>query len=471
MNRRKFFKNGSLFTIGAAILNPFETVANTFEAKEIFKNNKAKNIIFIVSDGMSQGTLNMANVFKYHKTGQHTHWIQGYQDNKLVRGLMDTESANSLVTDSAAGGSAWGSGFRVNNGAINVGPKGEAYLPILQKFKKKGKKVGCVTSVPITHATPSSFCVNSKSRGSQEGIAESYLEIGFDVMMGGGNNFFSASKRADKKDMAAAFVAKGYQIVRNKSDLKAVKSNVPILGLFDDNGMEYEIDRQNDEKLVKTVPTLAEMTAAAIAQLDNKNGFVMQVEAGKVDWAAHANDIAGLIHDQLALDDALKVALDFAEKDKNTLVIVTTDHGNANPGIMYGKDATKRFDSIQNYKKSNEWLLNTITKDTSSAQLQELVTYANGISLTDEENKKILGYYTGLEKPEEGLYNYKHVPLAYYSELQKTHNAVGWISTEHTGDYVEVAAYGPGSHLLKPFCKNTDLHYLMLQAAEIENNF
>lgn len=471
MNRRKFFKNGSLFTLGATILNPFETVANTFEAKEIFKNNKAKNIIFIVSDGMSQGTLNMANVFKYRKTGQNTHWIQGYQDNKLVRGLMDTESANSLVTDSAAGGSAWGSGFRVNNGAINVSPKGDALLPILQKFKKKGKKVGCVTSVPITHATPSSFCVNSKSRSSQDGIAESYLEIGFDVMMGGGNMFFSAAKRADKKDMAAAFSAKGYQIVRNKADLKAAKLNAPILGLFDENGMEYDIDRQTDDKLLKTVPTLAEMTAIAIAQLDNKNGFVMQIEGGKVDWAAHANDIAGLIHDQLALDEALKVALDFAEKDKNTLVIVTTDHGNANPGIMYGKDATKRFDSIQNYKKSNEWLLNTITKDTSSSQLDDLVMYANGIKLTVEENKKILGYYTGLEKPEEGLYNYKQVPLAYYSELQKTHNSVGWISTEHTGDYVEVAAYGPGSQLLKPFIKNTDLHYLMLQAAEVENNF
>lgn len=471
MNRRKFFKNGSLFTLGATILNPFETVANTFEAKEIFKNNKAKNIIFIVSDGMSQGTLNMANVFKYRKTGQNTHWIQGYQDNKLVRGLMDTESANSLVTDSAAGGSAWGSGFRVNNGAINVSPKGEALLPILQKFKKKGKKVGCVTSVPITHATPSSFCVNSKSRGSQEGIAESYLEIGFDVMMGGGNMFFTAAKRADKKDLAAAFAAKGYQIVRNKTDLKGAKLNVPILGLFDENGMEYDIDRQTDDKLLKTVPTLAEMTAAAITQLDNKSGFVMQIEGGKVDWAAHANDIAGLIHDQLALDEALKVALDFAEKDKNTLVIVTTDHGNANPGIMYGKDATKHFDSIQNYKKSNEWLLNTITKDTSSSQLDDLVMYANGFKLTVEENKKILGYYTGLEKPEESLYNYKQVPLAYYSELQKTHNSVGWISTEHTGDYVEVAAYGPGSQLLKPFIKNTDLHYLMLQAAEVENNF
>ena len=471
MDRRKFFRNGSLFTIGTAVLNPFESIANTIQAKELFRNRKAKNIIFLVSDGMSQGTLNMADVFKYRKTGQHTHWIQGYKDNKLIRGLMDTESASSLVTDSAAGGSAWGSGFRVNNGSINVGTKGEAYLPILQKFKQKGKKVGCVTSVPITHATPSSFCVNSTSRGSQEGIAESYLEINFDVMMGAGDNFFNGSKRKDKRDLTADFAAKGYQVVRNKTDIETLKPNVPVLGLFGDNGMEYDIDRQNDSELIKTVPTLAQMTTAAIKQLDNKNGFVMQIEGGKVDWAAHANDIAGLIHDQLAFDDALKVALDFAEKDKNTLVIVTTDHGNANPGSMYGKDVNKRFDSIQNYKKTNEWLLNKVTKDTTSSQLQELVDYANGFKLTDEESAKILSYYNGLAKPEEGLYNYKNVPLEYYSEIQKKHNAVGWISTEHTGDYVELAAYGPGSELLKPFCKNTDLHYLMLQAAEIENKF
>jgi alkaline phosphatase len=213
------------------------------------------------------------------------------------------------------------------------------------------------------------------------------------------------------------------------------------------------------------------MTRAAIAHLDNKNGFVMQVEGGRVDWAAHANDIAGLIHDQLAFDDAVKVALDFAEKDKNTLVIITTDHGNANPGIMYGKDVTTRFDSLLKYKKSNEWLLNQINKDTTATKLDELVDFANGFKLSEDENKKILSYYNGLEKPEDGLYNYKKVPLQYYSDLQKTRNAVGWISTEHTGDYVELAAYGPGSQLLKSFVKNTDLHYLMLQAAEIENKF
>lgn len=472
MNRRKFFKNGSLFTLGTAILNPFESHASTIDiAAETNKNKKAKNIIFLVSDGMSQGTLNMANVFKNHRDGKNTTWIQGYKDNKLVRALMDTESASSLVTDSAAGGSAWGSGFRVKNGSINVGVNGEEYLPILQKFQKRGKKVGIVTSVPVTHATPSSFCTNSKSRGSQEAIAEHYIDLNIDVILGGGRDFFDKNSRKDKRDLIADFVQKGFQVVLNRDDFNAMKPNQKVLGLFGGNGMDYDIDRQNDAELTKLQPTLAEMTTKAISQLDNKNGFVMQVEGGRVDWAAHANDIAGLVHDQLAFDDAVKVALDFAEKDKNTLVIITTDHGNANPGIMYGKDVTARFDSLLTYKKTNEWLLNQITKDTTAAKLDELVDFANGFKLTEDENKKILSYYNGLEKPEDGLYNYKKVPLQYYSDLQKQRNAVGWISTEHTGDYVELAAFGPGSQLLKSFVKNTDLHYFMLQAAEIENKF
>ena len=76
--------------------------------------------------------------------------------------------------------------------------------------------------------------------------------------------------------------------------------------------------------------------------------------------ASAANDIAGLLYDQVAHDEAIKVAIDFAEKDKNTLVIITTDHGNANPGIIYGKDANTNFDSIQKYKQTNDWILNGI---------------------------------------------------------------------------------------------------------------
>ena len=471
MNRRKFFKNGSLFTIGTSLLNPFDLSATPVDFDTLKKNKKAKNIIVIVSDGMSTGTLNMTDLYLSRKTGKGTNWLQLYKENKITRGLMDMASANSIVTDSAAASSSWGGGFRINNGALNVGPNGENHLPIWQKFKKAGKMAGCVTTVPITHATPAGFCVNSKSRNSQEEIAQKYLAQGFDIMMGGGNNYFAPDSRKDKRDMYQEFSNKGYQVVKNRKEMLATNNNQPILGVFYNSGLPYSIDRHNNKALTEKIPTLGEMTQKAIDKMKNHpEGFVLQVEAGKVDWAAHGNDIAGLIYDQAAHDEAIKVAIDFAEKDNDTLVIITTDHGNANPGIIYGKKANEKFDTIQNYKHTNEWILNGFGKETSVSQVKERIEYANNFATTDEEAKLILSYYTAI-KSEDGLYNARHLPFKELAKIQKKHNSTSWISMHHSADYVEIAMFGPGSDLLTPFIKNTDLHYLMLEAAEVENNF
>ena len=125
MNRRKFFKNGSLFALGTSILNPFDLTASTKDFDTLKKNNKAKNIIVIVSDGMSTGTLNMADLYLSRKTGTGSNWLQLYKENKVNRALMDMASASSIVTDSAAASSSWGGGFRINNGGLNVGPNGK----------------------------------------------------------------------------------------------------------------------------------------------------------------------------------------------------------------------------------------------------------------------------------------------------------------------------------------------------------
>lgn len=471
MDRRKFFRNGSLFAIGATVLNPFEGSAATLDLESITKNKKAKNIILLVSDGMSTGTLNMTDIFLNRKTGKGSNWIQLYKDNKVTRALMDTASASSIVTDSSAASSSWGGGFRVKNGVLNVSPTGEPHLPLWQKFKKAGKMAGCVTTVPITHATPAGFCVNSKSRNDQDEIAEQYLELGFDIMMGGGANYFSAAVRKDKKDMFGAFKAKGYQVVKNLSKMEQASNSEPVLGVFAEDALPYYVDRNSDEELKKTVPSLAQMAQKAIDRMKNhKNGFVLQIESGKVDWAAHGNDIAGLINDQIEFDEAVKIAIDFAEKDKETLVIITTDHGNANPGIIYGKYADANFDSIQKYSQTNEWILNQIKAGNSVSQVKEIIEKANGHTISDEDAKEVLGHYDGLHK-EDGLYNYRKLPYKAFAEMQAKSNSVGWISMDHSADYVELAMYGPGSELLKPFVKNTDLHYLMLQAAEVENKF
>jgi len=471
MKRRNFFKNIGLFALGSSVLSPIDAVSKPLENDYIRKNKKAKNIIFIISDGMSIGSLNLTDLYLKRKTGQGTNWLQLYKDNKVNRALMNAASASSLVADSAAAGSAWGSGVSVPNGSLNMSADGKKFLPIWQKFKKTGKKVGCVTTVPITHATPASFCVNNKTRYNQEEIAIEYLKHKFDVLLGGGDKLFSSKYRKDKKDLYSKYKNSGYQIVKNRNQMLNSEIDKSILGVFSHYDLPYSLERKQDKDLIEEVPTLSEMTKTAIDNMKNHpDGFVLQVEAGKVDWAAHGNDIAGIIHDQIAHDEAIKLAIDFAEKDKETLVIITTDHGNANPGLMYGKEANKNFDSILNYKHTNKWILNGFNETTSISQVKERINYALNFAPSNDEAKEILTYYKKIEK-EDGLYNPRNLPFKYLSEIQKKNSSIGWISMDHSGDYVELAMYGTGSDLLKPYVENTDLHYLMLEAAEVENKF
>src|SRR5690554_6050478 len=126
MKRRSFFKLGGLAALGSTLINPLDSFANNRDEQVLsFKNKKAKNIIFMVSDGMSAGTLNLANMYAERILGKTGNWLQLYLDRKVSRGLMDMASASSIVTDSAAASSSWGGGFRVNNGSLNISPSGE----------------------------------------------------------------------------------------------------------------------------------------------------------------------------------------------------------------------------------------------------------------------------------------------------------------------------------------------------------
>ncbi len=465
MKRRSFFRNASLTLAGTGLFGSLPSIAKMNERSNHFSGKKARNIIFMVSDGMSTGTLNLANLLSHRKFGRSTTWISLYEQQLVQRALMDTASANALVTDSAAASSSWGGGVRVNNGSLNVSPDGKHNKPILQKFRDAGWAVGCVTSVPIAHATPAGFCIINEKRGNLDDIAQQYLPLQFEVMLGGGKDNFLRDTRKDKTDLFAAFEKKGYTVLKNRKELLSAPSGKPVMGAFHPGGIPFELERNQDEKLQQEVPTLAEMTQAALRRLDKKkNGFVLQVEGGKVDWAAHANDTGALIYDQLAFDDAVKVAVDFALADKNTLVIITTDHGNANPGLFYGNSG---FDTIQAFRHTNEWVLNRFSKNTNVSEAKDTIAFAHGLHFSDEEIKSILQHYENLN--EEGLYNPRKLPYKELALIQGKYTGIGWGSMDHSADYVELAMLGPGSDLIKPILKNTDLHYLMLQAAEVED--
>ncbi|NGZ90637.1 alkaline phosphatase [Psychroflexus maritimus] len=463
MNRRKFFRNTAIAGAGLGVLG-----ACTNPQQQAQEKKKAKNIIFLVSDGMSNGTLTMADTLKHKKEGKGSNWLNLYRENLVTRSLMDMASASSLVTDSAAASSSWGGGHRIPNGAINVGRGGEEHQPLWRKFKNAGKKTGIVTSVPVTHATPAGFCTTSKSRNDQAGIALKYLSHGPNVILGGGQKYFDANSREDRRNLYSEFQSKSYGVAKNKSQFNQINQG-NLLGVFDQEGLPYSLDLMHNKDLTAKVPTLAEMTQKAIDLMKNhQEGFVLQVEGGKVDWAAHANDAAALLYDQLAFDEAIEVAMNFAQSNEDTLVIVTTDHGNANPGMLYGKNVNENFDRLQHFKATNDWVLQGISENDSVETIRERIEFANGFGIQKEEAKDLLSYYTNLEK-EEGLYNYRNLPFKRLSQIQQNYHSVGWASGNHTSDFVELAAFGPGKERINAFIKNTDLHYILLEAAEVEN--
>lgn len=460
MRRRDFFRNGSLAFIGTSLFS----TQRPLTSETLLKGKTARNIIFMVSDGMSTGTLNMADLLLQRKEGRRSNWLKLYEQNLVHRGLVDTSSANALVTDSAAGSSAWGGGVKVPNGSLNVNADGSFNKPILQKFQTAGKSVGCVTSVPIAHATPAGFSVNSASRGSMDDIAKQYLDLKFDVLLGAGKENFSSEKRKDKADLFDGFKKAGYDVVNSRDELRSVESSKkPLLGAFIESALPFALDASSDRELAAKIPSLAEMTDAAIKKLSkNPKGFVMQVEGGKVDWAAHSNDVGGLLYDQIAFDEALKVAIDFAQKDKETLVIFTSDHGNANPGL-FGSAAN--FDKIQTFKNTNDWILRGITHRFTPAQVIERVEAAQGYAIKKEEAERLLTFYVAPK--EEGLYNPYKLPFKQLGEIQSAYTSVSWAGTGHSADFVELGAFGPGSELIKPYLKNSDLHQIMLTAAQV----
>ena len=379
---------------------------------------------------------------------------------------MDTASADSYVTDSAAGSSAWGGGARVKNGSLNVNADKSVNKPILKKFKDVGKSVGCVTTVPATHATPAGFSVAIKSRSLQDEIASMYLQNHFDVMMGGGKEYFDGTKRKDKKNIFGDFKSEGFDVAQTRDEMLKLSGKRPVIGIYHKEGLPYTLDRNSDNELQKQVPTLAEMTEKAISIMkDNPQGFALQVEGGKVDWAAHANDTTALIHDQIAFDDAIKVAVDFAAGRDDTLVIITTDHGNANPGLIKSEKVNQKFETLFSAKHTNDWVLQSIQKTDSVQNVIERIHYAQGITVSKEEAKSILDHYNSLEN--DGLYNSYKLPFRKLAEIQTYYTSVGWAGMNHSSDLVELAMFGAESEWLPPVVLNTDLHNYMLKAAGV----
>ncbi len=471
VDRRSFLKTGvlgSLFVGSGAFAHASN--GSVTDTERIEHPGDAKNVIFLVSDGMSSGTLTLADLLLTRRDDRHSHWAQLYLDGRARRGLMDMASLDSIVTDSASAASSWGCGQRINNGAVNMDPDGNALRTICEIFRDAGKGTGLVTTTRITHATPAGFSTNVEARGMEDEIAEQYLEREYDVLMGGGSRHFDADQRDDGKDLFGAFEVKGYTVVNKKDDLMNWNADGQLLGTFYNSHVPYTLDHVNTPEYERDIPTLAEMTDRALERLSkNENGFILQVEGGRVDHAAHSNDSAGLVYDQIAFDDAIGRVLEFVDGRDDTLVIITTDHGNANPGVngigSGYRDSNTKFDRLMAMTHTNNWVLAQLDENSTYIEVKDLIEEAWGFGITRRQAHTL---QKSLQGELETIYELRNRPSAVLSAIQANYTAINWIGSMHTSDYVELAALGPGSEAIGQFTRNTQLFDVMVEAAGVQ---
>ena len=415
------------------------------------RRTPVKNIIFMVSDGMGMGAFTLAEMMRQHKDLGISHWRKLWTTPGVSRATCMTHSADGWVTDSAAAGSAWGSGEHINNGAINFTPEERMPEPILVTAKNLGKATGLVSTTKITHATPASFIANVPKRNLEDDIAIQILDRKVDVMLGGGSKYFPDDLLAQHADL---------RVARSLVELnKLTNTNGRLLGLFRDGHCHYELDRP------VTMPSLTQMTKAALNKLERSDsGFVVQIEGGRIDHAAHDNDAAGMIFDQIEFDNAVGAAVNWIGDRDDTLLIVTTDHATANPGLtFYAKTGRRSFKTMAKATHSFEWIFSEFKKtDRSFESFVATIERATSIRLSETEQSTLR--LAAFEKQPIDAFDIASGPAIRLGALLANHTGVAFLSPNHTADYVEVTARGPGSETLPGFIDNIHLHSMMLAA-------
>ena len=278
-----------------------------------------KYVFVFIGDGMSTPQRMVAEEFA-RKTGHGDLAMNHlpYQANTR------TKSADAVITDSAAAATAIACGEKTNNRMLGVDPATNRLVSVAEVAKRRGMKVGIITTVTIVHATPAGFYAHRASRGQTYRIALDLVASGFDYFAGGGvydkfDDKNDPDYRGNVFDLARQA---GYEVaIEDRAAWAALKPGSKSWSVFGSHGMQFAIDADGSQ------PTLAELVAKGVEVLDNPKGFFIMCEGGKVDYSGHANDAATNLRDVLALDDAVKVALAFQAKHPDeTLVITTGDH-------------------------------------------------------------------------------------------------------------------------------------------------
>ena len=435
-----------------------------------------KNLIVMIPDGTTLSVLSASRWLKvYRNEGTRLH-VDPY-----ISGTVTTFSSNAPIGDSAPTTSTYMTGVPQQAGNVAIYPVADpdndlvklnpdsAYQPLVTILEamqmEQNKAAGLVVTCEFPHATPADCAAHSYSRSDYKAIAPQMAFNNLSVMFGGGNEFVS-------DDMKQHFKNTGTTLIQNDRNAMLNFNGEKVWALFQDRAMSYDLDRNPAEE-----PSVSEMTEKAIEVLNkNPNGFFLMVEGSKVDWAAHANDPAGIIGEYLAFDEAVGKAIEFAKKDGNTTVVILPDHGNS--GFSIGRNGMKRsysrmtleelFGAVSQYKRTAEGL-EKILLNTKQDEIKSVFKKYTGIEITDAEKEKLLSSK-----------NYKSVDYTKASEAQNMGHYItgiynertgfGYTTGGHTGEEVFLAVYHPQGDALSGNVRNTELHDYLYKVSGLKTS-
>ncbi len=290
---------------------------------------RAKNIVLLIGDGMGLAQISAGLYSNNNKL----------QIERLpVIGLHKSYAYDDLITDSAAGATAFACGQKTYNGAIAVHPKDTTALPtILEEAETNGLRTGLVATSTIVHATPASFIAHAASRKEYEKIATYFLETDIDFFVGGGKKYFDR-RELDDRNLIEELIRKNYLVSDYfQQDLESVTlgPGVEKFAYFtaDDDPLPARQGRNY----------LNQAAAMALDHLSQNNdkGFFLMIEGSQIDWGGHANDSDYIITEMLDFDRMIGTVIDWAERDGKTLVIITADHETGGYAINPGSTMEK----------------------------------------------------------------------------------------------------------------------------------
>jgi len=280
------------------------------QSQEVSNTTKRpKNVILLISDGTGLSQISSAFYFKDS--------LPNYARFKNI-GLIKTSSSRQKVTDSAAGATAFACGIKTYNGAIGVADDSTDVQNLVEIASLRHIKTGMVATSSITHATPASFYAHTYQRSSAEIIASQLTQSGIDFFAGGGLSYFN--NRKDGENLLSTLIDNHFRIdTTSLSPFSEIESSRKAGYILSSDGMPTIEDGRGE--------FLPKATSLAIQFLNKADsGFFLMSEGSQIDWGGHSNDASYLVSELIDFDEAIGQALDFAEKDGNTLVIVTSDH-------------------------------------------------------------------------------------------------------------------------------------------------